>query len=73
VVASLRPGVGKADCHFYLHWYYGGAAAELELAEQDSKTTLRLDPKLLEANAVRVLASFLSKSYEEKDQASHNH
>jgi len=55
---------GKADCHSYLYWYYGSSPADLEQAEKDSKTALRLNSKLSEAHAARGLAMSLSKRYE---------
>jgi TolB-like protein/Flp pilus assembly protein TadD len=60
---------GKADCHSYLYWFFGGSIADLEQAEKDSQTALKLDPGLAEAHAARGLAVSLSKEYEEAEKA----
>jgi adenylate cyclase len=60
-----RAYAGKADCHSYLFWYFGGSAADLEQAEKDSESALRLDVNLSEAHAARGLALSLSKRFEE--------
>jgi len=63
-----RAYAGKADCHSYLFWYFGGSAADLEQAEKDSQTALKLDPDLSEAHAARGLALSLSKRFEEAEK-----
>ena len=63
-----RAYAGKADCHSYLFWYFGGSTADLDQAEKDSKTALRLDSNLSEAHAARGLALSLSKSFEEAEK-----
>ena len=63
-----RAYAGKADCHSYLFWYFGGSAADLEQAEKDSETALRLDPNLSEAHAARGLALSLSKRFAEAEK-----
>lgn len=63
-----RAYAGKADCHSYLFWYFGGSAADLEQAEKDSQTALRLDPTLSEAHAARGLALSLSKQFAEAEK-----
>lgn len=60
---------GKADCHSYLYWYFGGSTADLEQAEKDSETGLKLDPTLSETHAASGLALSLSKRFEEAEQA----
>jgi adenylate cyclase len=60
---------GKADCHSYLYWFFGGSSADLEHAEKDSQTALKLDAGLAEAHAARGLAVSLSKEYEEAEKA----
>ena len=59
-----RAYAGKADCHSYLYWYFGGSATDLEQAQKDSETALTLDSKLSEAHAACGLAVSLSKKYE---------
>jgi tetratricopeptide (TPR) repeat protein len=63
-----RAYAGKADCHSYLYWYFGGSATDLEQAEKDSETALRLDSNLSEAHAARGLALSLSKRFEEAEK-----
>ena len=63
-----RAYAGKADCHSYLYWYFGGSATDLEQAEKDSDTALKLDPNLSEAHAARGLALSLSKRFEEAEK-----
>ncbi|CAB1063150.1 Adenylate cyclase (EC [Olavius sp. associated proteobacterium Delta 1] len=63
-----RAYAGKADCHSYLFWYFGGSTADLEQAEKDSQTALKLDPNLSEAHAARGLALSLSKRFEEAEK-----
>ena len=63
-----RAYAGKADCHSYLYWYFGGSNPDLEQAEKDSQMALRLDPSLSEAHAARGLALSLSKRFEEAEQ-----
>jgi TolB-like protein/Flp pilus assembly protein TadD len=60
---------GKADCHSYLYWYFGGSIADLRQAIKDSDAALKLDSKLAEAHAARGLAVSLSKEYEEAEKA----
>jgi TolB-like protein/Flp pilus assembly protein TadD len=60
---------GKADCHSYSYWFFGGSKSDLEQAAKDSQTALKLDPKLAEAHAARGLAVSLSKKYEEAEKA----
>ena len=62
-----RAYAGKADCHSYLYWYFGGSAADLEQAERDSETALELDSSLSEAHAARGLALSLSKRFTEAE------
>jgi len=63
-----RAYAGKADCHSYLFWYFGGSAADLDQAEKDSETALRLDPNLSESHAARGLTLSLSKRFEEAER-----
>ena len=63
-----RAFAGKADCHSYLYWYFGGSNPDLEQAEKDSQMALRLNPNLSEAHAARGLALSLSKRFEEAEQ-----
>ena len=63
-----RAYAGKADCHSYLFWYFGGSTADLEQAEKDSETALSLDPNLSEAHAARGLALSLSKRFDEAEK-----
>lgn len=66
--AYSRAYAGKADCHSYLYWYFGGSATDLKQARSDSETALRLDPNLSEAHAAMGLAVSLSQRYEEAEQ-----
>ncbi len=59
-----RAYAGKADCHSYFYWYFGGSKADLEQAIKDSDTALKLDSMLAEGHAARGLAVSLSKKYE---------
>ena len=59
---------GKADCHSYLFWYFGGSMTDLEQARKDSNTALKLDPNLSEAHAASGLAISLSQSYKEAEK-----
>jgi adenylate cyclase len=59
---------GKADCHSYAYYYFGGSAADLKQAEKDSETALNLDPQLAEAHAARGLAVSLNNKYEEAEK-----
>ncbi|MBT8331098.1 MAG: tetratricopeptide repeat protein [Deltaproteobacteria bacterium] len=63
---------GKADCHSYSYYFFGGSHADLEQAAKDSETALELDPKLAEAHAARGLAVSLIREYEEAEQAFEN-
>jgi serine/threonine protein kinase/tetratricopeptide (TPR) repeat protein len=63
-----RAYAGKADCHSYLYWYFGGSATDLEQARKDSETALGLDPKLSEAHAAKGLAISLSRKYAEAEK-----
>jgi adenylate cyclase len=58
---------GKADCHSYSYYYFGGSVADLEQAEKDSETALNLDPQLAEAHAARGLAVSLNNKYAEAE------
>jgi TolB-like protein/Flp pilus assembly protein TadD len=60
---------GKADCHSYSYYFFGGSRADLEQASEDSETALKLDPGLAEAHAARGLAVSLVNEYEEAEQA----
>jgi TolB-like protein/Flp pilus assembly protein TadD len=64
-----RAFAGKADCHSYLYWYFGGSKADLDQAARDSQTALKLDPKLAEAHAARGLAVSLNRDYVEAEKA----
>ena len=59
---------GKADCHSYSYYYFGGSVADLEQAEKDSETALNLDPELAEAHAARGLAVSLNNKYTEAEE-----
>ncbi len=59
---------GKADCHSYQYWYFGGSNADLQQADEDSAAALRLDPRLSEAHAARGLALSLSQNYAEAEK-----
>jgi len=63
-----RAYAGKADCHSYLFWYFGGSSTDLKQAEKDSETALRLDSNLSEAHAARGLALSLSQRFEEAEK-----
>lgn len=63
---------GKADCHSYSYYFFGGSHTDLEQAAKDSETALELDPKLAEAHAARGLAVSLIREYEEAEQAFEN-
>jgi TolB-like protein/Flp pilus assembly protein TadD len=63
-----RAYAGKADCHSYRYWYFGGSATELAQARKDSETALGLDPNLSEAHAAKGLALSLSRAYDEADK-----
>jgi len=66
--AYARAFAGKADCHSYLYWYFGGSAEDLKQARKDSETALGLDPNLSEARAAKGLAVSLSRRYEEAEK-----
>ena len=57
-----------ADASAYRYMYYGGRAEDLELADQASRTALRLGPDYAECHASRGFAASLAKRYEEADQ-----
>lgn len=59
---------GKADCHSYAFYFFGGADTDLAQAEKDSETALRLDPELAEAHAARGLAVSLNNKYEQAEK-----
>ncbi|MGD8613730.1 MAG: tetratricopeptide repeat protein [Desulfobacterales bacterium] len=63
---------GKADCHSYSYYFFGGSQADLEQAAKNSETALKLDPKLAEAHAARGLALSLIRKYEEAERAFEN-
>jgi TolB-like protein/Flp pilus assembly protein TadD/tRNA A-37 threonylcarbamoyl transferase component Bud32 len=63
-----RAYAGKADCHSYLYWYFGGSLSDLEQARKDSETALRIDPNLSEAHAACGLAISLSQRYSEAEK-----
>ena len=63
---------GKADCHSYSYYFFGGSHADLDQAAKDSETALKLDPRLAEAHAARGLAVSLIRNYEEAEQAFDN-
>jgi TolB-like protein/Tfp pilus assembly protein PilF len=63
---------GRADCHSYSYYFFGGSHADLEQAAKDSETALKLDPRLAEAHAARGLAVSLIRKYEEAEQAFEN-
>ena len=63
---------GKADCHSYSYYFFGGSHADLEQAAKDSERALKLDPMLAEAHAARGLAVSLIREYEEAEQAFDN-
>ena len=63
-----RAYAGRADCHSFLYWYFGGSAADLQRAEKDSETALRLNSKMSEAHAARGLALSLSSKFEEAER-----
>jgi serine/threonine protein kinase/Flp pilus assembly protein TadD len=63
-----RAYAGRADCHSFLYWYFGGSATDLEQAETDSETALRLNSKLSEAHAARGLALSLSSKFDEAER-----
>jgi len=63
-----RAYAGKADCHSYRYWYFGGSATDLKQAQKDSETALGLDPNLSEAHAAKGLALSLSRRYAEADK-----
>ncbi|MGD9056229.1 MAG: tetratricopeptide repeat protein [Desulfobacterales bacterium] len=60
---------GRADCHSYCYYFFGGSQDDLEQASKDSETALKLDPGLAEAHAARGLAVSLVRKYEESEQA----
>ncbi len=70
--AYVHAYAGKADCHSYSYYFFGGSHADLEQAAKDSETALKLDPKLAEAHAARGLAVSLIREYEEAEQAFEN-
>jgi len=63
-----RAYAGRADCHSFLYWYFGGSAADLLQAEKDSETALELNSNLSEAHAARGLALSLSSKFEEAER-----
>ena len=63
-----RAYAGKADCHSFLYWYFGGSEFDLKQAKKDSATALRLNSKLSEAHTSRGLALSLSSKFEEAER-----
>ena len=63
-----RAYAGRADCHSFLYWYFGGSAADLLQAEKDSETALELNSNLSEAHAARGLALSLSSKFVEAEK-----
>lgn len=59
-----RAYAGKADCHSYSYYYFGGSNADVQQALKDSETALSLDPDLAEAHAAHGLAVSLNRKYE---------
>lgn len=59
-----RAYAGKADCHSYSYYYFGGSNADVQQALKDSETALSLDPDLAEAHAAHGLAVSLNNKYE---------
>jgi tetratricopeptide (TPR) repeat protein len=60
---------GKADCHSYSYYFFGGSHTDLEQAAKDSEKALELDSGLAEAHAARGLAVSLIRKYDESEQA----
>ena len=64
-----RAYAGRADCHSYSYYFFGGSHADLKQASKDSEMAIKLDPGLAEAHAARGLAVSLISKYEEAEQA----
>ena len=60
---------GRADCHSYFYWYYGMAASDRELAQEDSTRALELAPELAEAHAAFGLALAINENFGEAEKA----
>jgi adenylate cyclase len=58
---------GRADCHSYFYWYYGGSAADRDQARRDSIKALELAPELAEAHAAHGLALAINENFEEAE------
>ena len=63
-----RAYAGKADCHSYSYYYFGGSNADVQQALKDSEKALGLDPDLAEAHAAHGLAVSLNRKYEEAEK-----
>jgi tetratricopeptide (TPR) repeat protein len=64
----VRAYAGKADCHSYSYYYFGGSNADVQQALKDSEKALGLDPDLAEAHAAHGLAVSLNRKYEEAEK-----
>jgi TolB-like protein/tetratricopeptide (TPR) repeat protein len=64
-----RAYAGKADCHSYSYYFFGGSRADLKQAAKDSQMALKLDPGLAEAHAARGLAVSLNREFKESERA----
>jgi TolB-like protein/Tfp pilus assembly protein PilF len=63
-----RAYAGKADCHSFSYYYFGGSNSDVARALKDSETALSLDPELAEAHAAHGLAVSLNRKYEEAEK-----
>jgi TolB-like protein len=61
--SSARAWAGIADCHSFLHLYFGGREEVVEAAGEASRRALELAPDAAEAHASRGLALFVSKDW----------
>ena len=66
--SSARAWAGIADCHSFLHLYFGGQEEAVEAADEASLRALELAPEAAEAHASRGLALFVSRKWADAER-----
>ena len=66
-----RAYAGIADCHSFLHLYFGRGWEAIEAADRGSAKALELDPSLSDAHASRGLALFIQQQFDAAEQHLH--
>ena len=69
--AYARAYAGIADCHSFLHLYFGRGLDAVKAADSASAKALELDPSLSDAHAARGLALFIQQQFEAAEQHLH--